>query len=462
MRVMQRMLSLNGVLSASVLDIVRTHTFFMFKNAGEFKTPEALVIYEQNLLSEDDLFDLCQKEYGLELCKPEVQYVPKDIVNQFVGFKCVPLRYDLREKVIHVGVLPEFDTHIQDVMNLRVEKSYIPIHYFNKLFIRYYGMPWYLNKVPIRDKLDLIIEEALQLKASDITITTIASGALIYYNCRKKKVMSRRVIETSDVEEIANLLAVKANSPVTEIDNMPKYLSVSLDRHTRGRVVLNRTYYGRAITIRILPDDVLTLTLEELNINDRTVAFIREEMLSEEKGLRLFVGETMSGKNTTILSALQELVNRSVYKVVSIESPVEILVDGIEQINVETEEEYKENTTSLLRQNPDIVYIGEITAHTAVDAINTANTGKVVFSSIHANSISDVLARLQDITGMSFDRLILSLHSCVYQKLVRNEYEDKVYPKNRCVYFSDKVKNDLYGKSLGEIKQYLMKLEGDW
>jgi type II secretory ATPase GspE/PulE/Tfp pilus assembly ATPase PilB-like protein len=149
-------------------------------------------------------------------------------------------------------------------------------------------------------------------------------------------------------------------------------------------------------------------------------------------------------------------------KIVSIENPVEILVDGVEQINVETEDEYRANVASLLRQNPDIVYIAEINNSTALDTINASNTGKVVFSSLHANSISDVIARLQDMTGLSADRLLLTMHSCVYQELVRNDAEDRVYPKNRCLYFTDALKNQLYGKSLGEIKVKLMEEEAKW
>ena len=185
-------------------------------------------------------------------------------------------------------------------------------------------------------------------------------------------------------------------------------------------------------------------------------------MLSREKGLRLFIGETFSGKNTTILSALRELVATNKYKIVSIESPVETLVEGVEQINVETEEEYAQNAASLLRQNPDVVYITEITNYTAQDTIQTANTGKVVFSTVHANSISDVLSRLMDITGMSSDRLLLSMHSCIYQELVRDEETDTIKPVTRCLYFSDELKMQLYGKSLGECKVILQKEEAAW
>ena len=141
---------------------------------------------------------------------------------------------------------------------------------------------------------------------------------------------------------------------------------------------------------------------------------------------------------------------------------MEILVDGIEQISVETEEEFTANTASTLRQNPDIVYIAEITNYTAQHTMTTANTGKVVLSSIHANSISDVVARLEDITNLSSDRILLCLQSCVYQELKFFPEEDRVRPINRCLHFTDELKTSLFGKSLGEIKMALKEIEDKW
>lgn len=456
------MTGLTGVLSSTNLALVNQSTNLRFKDKSKFKTPEALIVYEQHMLEPEQLLEICSKEYGIQLEAPQPSYIPKDIVSKFRDYDCVPIRYDTREEKIYVGVLPEMQRYIPDVNNTTTVRVQVPIYYYVQLFTRHFGNPDFLYALPARDKLNIILEEAITLHASDITITNVAEGAQVYYNIRKKKVYSKRAVEREDVEQFASLLATQAKQPLSEIDNHPRYLSVKLDMHHRGRVVLNRTYYGRAITIRVLSDEVLQTTLEELNIKDNTCEFIRKYMLSREKGLRLFIGETMSGKNTTILSSLREVVALDKYKIVSVESPVETLVEGIEQINTENEEEFGENAASLLRQNPDIVYITEITNYTAETTIQTANTGKVVFSTIHANSISDVLSRLMDITHMSSDRLLLSMHSCVYQELVRDEEKDEIRPINRCLYFSDELKMKLYGKSVGEIKTILQEVEAKW
>ena len=456
------MRGLTGVLSSTNLSLIRESTKLRFREPSKFVTPEALLVHEQRMLSDAQLLAICSKEYGKTLSTPVPAYIPKELVQEFRGYNCVPIRYDPREEKIYVGVLPELQGFIPDFRNTTTVRVMVPIYYYVQLYLRHFGNPDFLLPIPASDKLNVIIEEAVQMKAADITITNVAEGAQVYYNIRKNKVHSKRSVLPEDVEEFAKLLATRAGASYSDIDNHPRYLSVRLDMHNRGRVVLNRTYYGRAITIRVLSDEVLQTSLEELNIAPTACAFIRNKMLSREKGLRLFIGETMSGKNTTILSALRELTKLNKYKIVSVENPVETLVEGIEQINVDNDEEFAENAASLLRQNPDIVYITEITDYTASSTIQIANTGKVVFSTIHANSISDVVSRLMDITKMSSDRLLLSLHSCCYQELVRDDATDTVKPVNRCLYFSDELKMRLYGKSIGEVKMILKSEEDRW
>ena len=158
----------------------------------------------------------------------------------------------------------------------------------------------------------------------------------------------------------------------------------------------------------------------------------------------------------------EEIVDKYTNKIVSLEQPVEILVDGIEQISAETDEEFELNADSLLRQNPDIVYFTEITARTAKAVMQQSNTAKAVFSTIHANSIAEVLFRLEDITQLPIDRILLTLHSCVYQELVRDDKTDTVKPYNRCVYFDQSLKLRLYGKSVAEIGGILGEIENGW
>ena len=85
-----------------------------------------------------------------------------------------------------------------------------------------------------------------------------------------------------------------------------------------------------------------------------------------------------------------------------------------------------------------------------------------MFSSVHANSVADVVSRLMDITGVDSDRVVQTLQSCVYQVLVRDEEKDMIYPVNHCVHFSEKLKAELYGKPLYEKQAIIKEVEDAW
>lgn len=453
-----------ALLSAGELDIVGSKVPITFKNPEMFRTPEALIIHNQHLMDDCRLLEACQRAYNMILETPLSSYVPRDIVQMFRNKNVVVVNYDIAHSTIILATIPEFAIEAKKIMSdmYSIQIRLVPIYYYVDLYMKQYGYPDFLVELPVKDKWDFIVQEALSLQASDITVTNSSMGALVYYNVRKKKVPSERALNEEDVENLIHILASSAQATIADKSAIPRYFAIDINQNYRGRVVVNRTYYGQLMTIRVLSNSLHSKTLEDLNIRPGTQEFIRQTMLSTEKGLRLFIGETMSGKNTTILTALCELVHKGIYKIVSLEQPVEILVDGIEQINAETDEEFALNADSLLRQNPDIVYFTEVTGRTATAIMQQANTAKSVFSTVHANSISDVIYRLVDITGMPADRIIMTLHSCVFQELVRDEKSDRVYPYTRCVYFSDQLKMELYGKSIKEVVGILQGEENRW
>ena len=461
------MMNLQSLLCVTDQESVTSLTKLRFKQSVDLKTPEALILYEQRMLDNDKILELCTKtyvDYGMhvDLKTPIAQYIQSDLLNKFAGYDCVPIQYSVALNTMLVGVLPEREKRLIIVDNINIHLVEVPLHYYVNLYTKYYGQPDFLLPIPITEKASLIINEAISLGASDITISSIASGASVYYNVRLKKVHSSRQLETGDVANLVELLSTRAGSTIDldMHDSKPRYFGVSLDIHHRGRVVVNKTYYGYSMTIRVLSNEVMNVTLEDLNIRPNSATFIRSHMLDmSEPGLRVIVGATGSGKNTTTLAAISELVSTDKYKIISLEQPVEILVDGIEQINAETDEEFAMNADSLLRSNPDLLYFTEITARTAEAILQASNTGKVVFTSLHANSVSDVFSRLIDITGMSLDRLIITLQSCVFQRLVRDDERDSVYPENRCVHFTRELKYRLYGKSLADVKKIIEELE---
>lgn len=457
------MISLQGLLTATELQNVRDKTKLIFADSSLFKTAESVVVHEQNMLSDEQLLQACSDEYGVKLFTPRREYIPRAVLDKVKGMNVVPISYNAAAGVMDVGIIPDLQPKARSAGTVNFKFVKVPIYYYVDMYTDYYGRPDFIMELPAKDYLDFIFSEAVSLKASDITIFN-ASGnrAEVIYNVRKRLVHSRRKLDGSLVKSLAHTLATSGSSEFDEASEDPRFFSIRVDMHNRGRVVVNKVYHGWCITIRVLPDDYLETSLEDLNIKPNACEFIRKYVLSEEKGLRLFIGETMSGKNTTILSALMELVALDKHKIVSVESPVEILVDGIIQINADTEDAFAKNADSLLRQNPDIVYFTEITEKTAYSILKQANTSKAVFSSVHANSIADVISRLMDITGVDSDRVVQTLQSCVYQVLKRDDEHDRIYPENRCIHFDDELKSRLYGKPLYEKHAILKEVEDSW
>jgi Tfp pilus assembly pilus retraction ATPase PilT len=453
---------LQGLLSSVEQDMVRESMFLRFKDHTKFKTPEALIIYEQRLLDNETLLDLCSVEYGMQLEIPKISYLPKEILSHFSKFSCIPLKYDTLNGVIHVGVVPELATHIEPFSHTETEVHYVPIHYFVEQYTNMYSSPEFLYRIPDMDLFKFIVQEAVDLGASDITIVAMRTKADLFYNVRKKKVYGKRMLGKNEISEISNLICTKAGNPRIMGNRDPKFVGIDLDENHRGRVAITNTYYGDEISIRVFSNEIFETTLEELNLDDKTIKFIRDKFISQEPGLRLLIGATASGKNTTILAALNEMLSNDVFKAVSAEMPVENLVDRIIAHDCSSEEEYRKVVQSFIRQNPDIVYMTEMTDLTALEILKNVNTGKVAFSSIHSNSIASTIARIQDITGQSADRIIMNLHSCILQKLVRIEEEDRLQPITKCLFFSEELKARLIGKSIGEIYLILSEEEEKW
>lgn len=459
---------LQGLFPATEISSINEATRTIFgDDTYTFTVPESVIIYEQHMLPEDRLLELCQLEYNddsIVLSTPKIEYIPREILDEFRNKNCVPISYDLSQNLIYVGVLPECSNNTYST-SLDVQEVYVPMYYYVKLHTKYYGSPSFVKPLAVIDYLRFIFNEATKLKALDITIanvngnTKILGEAMVFYNVKKQRIDSLKSLPAEMVGEIATMLASQSGATFDSKDRSAQYFDIDIDPNNRGRVVVNKTFDGWSITIRVLPTAYLDVTLEELNIETKVCSFIRDVFFSKEKGLRLLIGETASGKNTTILSGLNEIAQRGEDKIVIIGNPIETPIPNSVQISVDNESEFANQTDSLLRQNPDMVYITEITERSALATIKQANTSKAVFSTVHANSNSDVISRLNDITGLSPDRIVLALQSTIYQQLIRDEETGNIYPINKCIHYTQELKDKLYGHSLAEMTRILREEE---
>jgi len=237
--------------------------------------------------------------------------------------------------------------------------------------------------------------------------------------------------------------------------------SATVDKHRVDfRVSTFPTEYGEKVEMRILDQSDATATLETLGFTDSHLVAIRE-MMQVPYGIILIAGPTGSGKSTTLFAMLSE-TDREMMNVVSLEDPVEYEIPGVSQSQVRPEigYDFANGLRSILRQDPDIIMVGEIRdKETAVLAVQAALTGHLVFSTIHTNTAVGAIPRLID---MGVDPFLIAptLVAVIGQRLVRKLCPGAGRPipvKDSIKLFLDREFADLpdeYRKALPPFKNF--------
>jgi general secretion pathway protein E len=189
------------------------------------------------------------------------------------------------------------------------------------------------------------------------------------------------------------------------------------------RISFMPTINGESIVIRVLEKDFDRFYLDKIGFSDSSLALIKDK-ITLTQGLILVTGPTGSGKTTTLYSIIKELKDTN-KKIITLEDPVEYKIDNITQISLNREIGliYSEILKNILRQDPDILLIGEIRdAESLQSAITAAMTGHLVFATLHTNDSVSTIFRLLDLQGEGF--LIASVLKCIIaQRLVRKRCE---------------------------------------
>jgi general secretion pathway protein E len=185
------------------------------------------------------------------------------------------------------------------------------------------------------------------------------------------------------------------------------------------RVSVIPTAFGERIVLRLLDRSTALLGLEELGLNGRNLALV-EKLIQQSHGIILVTGPTGSGKTTTLYAALSK-INTSDKNIITIEDPIEYQLRGIGQVQVNPKIDltFAAGLRSILRQDPDVIMVGEIRdVETAEIAIQAALTGHLVFSTLHTNDSFGAVSRLLDM-GIEPFLLSSSLLGVMAQRLVR-------------------------------------------
>jgi general secretion pathway protein E len=190
------------------------------------------------------------------------------------------------------------------------------------------------------------------------------------------------------------------------------------------RVATLPATYGEAVVMRLLPKKKSFLTMQNLGFRPDAQAAI-EEAISQPQGVILNTGPTGSGKSTTLYAILQKL-NTPERKIITMENPVEYRIDGIEQIQIDLENQtaFMDILKGSLRQDPDVMMIGEIRdAESASIALQAAMTGHLVLSTLHTNNAASTYARLLEI-GVEPYLMGGTMNLIIAQRLVRKVHAE--------------------------------------
>src|SRR3989344_1508669 len=268
--------------------------------------------------------------------------------------------------------------------------------------------------------LEIMLAGAISIKASDIHIEPEEKMARL--RCRLDGVLNdileldhtTYALLLSRIKLISNLkLNVKEKAQDGRFSIKISEIEIEI------RTSLLPGGYGESVVLRILNPDEISVPLEELGINKKLLDIINHE-LKKPNGMILNTGPTGSGKTTTLYAFLKKIYTPGI-KIITIENPIEYHLKGIVQTQTEEKKGYTfaEGLRSSLRQDPDVIMIGEIRDNeTAEIAVNAALTGHLVFSTLHTNNAAGTFTRLIDL-GINSKVISSAINIAMAQRLLR-------------------------------------------
>ena len=268
--------------------------------------------------------------------------------------------------------------------------------------------------------------DALKAEASDIHMETAPAGLVIKY--RLDGVLSQvgAVSERNLAEQVISRIKVMSELDITEqrVPQDGRFRAVYRGREVDFRVSVMPSIHGEDVVIRVLDkqalaDEARGLRLDYLGFDAETMAVMREQF-ELPYGMVLVTGPTGSGKTTTLYAAISE-INHGYDKIITIEDPVEYQLPGVLQIPVNEKKglTFARGLRSILRHDPDRIMVGEIRdGETAQIAVQSALTGHLVFTTVHANNAFDVIGRFLNM-GVDPYSFVSALNIVITQRLLR-------------------------------------------
>jgi len=280
--------------------------------------------------------------------------------------------------------------------------------------------PQVIEEAPIIKIVEVILTNAIEANASDIHIEPSEKDVRVRY--RIDGILHTSLMLPKSVQpSIATRIKILSNLKIDE-SRLPQDGRFHMEVGKKSvdlRVSILPLIYGEKIVMRILDKSTKAPTLDQLGVRGRALTWVNNN-LKKNHGIFLITGPTGSGKSTTLYSILS-ILNTTSVNIVTLEDPVEYFIEGVNQsqINPDIGLTFASGLRSILRQDPNIVMVGEIRdKETAELAVQAALTGHLVFSTLHTNNAIGAIPRLIDM-GMEPFLLVASINVVAAQRLVR-------------------------------------------
>lgn len=296
-----------------------------------------------------------------------------------------------------------------------------------------------INNAPIVKLVDSILKDAIKARTSDIHIEPFENYVKIRYRIDGQLYEKQRIAKDS-LASLVTRIKILSNLNIAEkrIPQDGRIKMKSDGKEIDMRVSVLPTIHGEKVVIRILNTNNFNITKEQLGMEEDDLEKL-ERIIQAPYGIILATGPTGSGKSTTLYSILKEL-NKDDVNIVTVEDPVEYMLEGINQVNVNVKAglTFASGLRSILRQDPDIVMIGEIRdSETAEIAIRAAITGHLVLSTLHTNDAPSTVVRLMDmgiqsylvassVVGIIAQRLVRKICPHCIEEYTASDYEKKI------------------------------------
>lgn len=435
------------------------------------------VLVEEGIVSENDIIDAIETQTGIEKIdlnnvvfdKKAIKIVPQSLCNKYnliaFGFEGDKVKVALEDPLnifaiddvsiftglkVKTYIAPKKDIYKFVQINYSSEQVNKAAEELIKETLESKIIDLDIEEIndvknaPVVKMIQYLFKNSIEMRASDIHIEPYEKEIRIRYRIDGRLT----TINTLGIQSLAPLITrikILANLNIAEkrIPQDGRIITRVGNDDVDLRVSILPVVNGEKVVIRILKRESYMMGKETLGISKNNLKRLNN-IISSPNGIVLVTGPTGSGKSTTLYTILSEL-NKSNVNIVTVEDPVEYTLDGVNQVNVNNKAglTFANGLRSILRQDPDIVMIGEIRdEETAEIAIKAAITGHLVLSTLHTNDAPSTITRLLDmgiepylvatsVSGIIAQRLVRKICSSCKEEYLASDYEKSIFNIDR-------------------------------